>query len=48
VLTAMIATIALCCLIDARKSGHLHAAVALPGIAIIAVNVATYVAQIHT
>ena len=47
VLSAMISMILLSGIIDVRKTGRLHRAVAVPGIAIIAANIATYVAQIY-
>jgi hypothetical protein len=48
VLVIMLATVVLCIAIDALPRGRAHTAIVIPGIAIVLVNVATYLAQIFT
>jgi hypothetical protein len=48
VLAAMAAVVVICLLVDAWKTGRPHRAVVIPAIAIVAVNAATYLAQIWT
>lgn len=46
VLVAMIAIVMACIAIDVRKTGHVHRAILIPAVAILAVNALTYLAQI--